>query len=140
LTGSNSTLSPVHLSTCNLTTGPSYNVALAESEFFRSDTYVGYVSSFIFGVTPVLTVFYPNIGQVVPANLEQAEAHLTCLKIVEPGASDSGSAGLVKFCFVLVQYSAYVGGGGSIALHSPCLALRTLGKTMQLLPDCNFFF
>jgi hypothetical protein len=71
-------------------------VALAESEFFRSDTYVGHVSSFIFGVTTVLTVFYPNIGQVMPVNLEQAEAHLTCLKIVEPGASDSGPPGLLN--------------------------------------------
>jgi hypothetical protein len=71
-------------------------VALAESEFFRSDTYVGHVSSFIFGVTTVLTVFYPNIGQVMPANLEQAEAHLTCLKIAEPGASDSGPPGLLN--------------------------------------------
>jgi len=71
-------------------------VALAESEFFRSDTYVGHVSSFIFGVTTVLTVFYPNIGQVIPVNLEQAEAHLTCLKIVEPGASDSGPPGLLN--------------------------------------------
>jgi hypothetical protein len=71
-------------------------VALAESEFFRSDTYVGHVSSFIFGVTPVLTVFYPNIGQVMPANLEQAEAHLTCLKIAEPGALESGPPGLLN--------------------------------------------
>ena len=37
-----------------------------------------------------------RLRRVIPTNLAQAEAHLTCLKIVEPGASDSGPPGLLN--------------------------------------------
>jgi hypothetical protein len=90
LTGSGSSLLPVQQSNCNISTGgQAYDIALAESEFFRSKTYTSYVSAYIFGVAPVLTVFYPNNAPNSTLSLGQAKAHLTCLKIVEPGASDS---------------------------------------------------
>ena len=44
------------------TGGQAYNIELVESEYFRSDTYTSAVSAYIFGITPVLTVFYPNFG------------------------------------------------------------------------------
>jgi len=90
-------LLPVQQNNCTLSTGgPTYDIALVESEFFRSDTYTSFVSYYIFGVTPVLTIFYPNIAPNSTFLLQQAEAHLSCLKIVEPGASDSGPPGLLN--------------------------------------------
>jgi hypothetical protein len=90
LTGPGSSLLPVQQNNCNISTGgQAYNIALVESEFFRSDTYTSHVSAYIFGIAPVLTVFYPNIAPNSTLLLGQAETHLTCLKIVEPGASDS---------------------------------------------------
>ncbi|OQU93655.1 hypothetical protein CLAIMM_00137 [Cladophialophora immunda] len=93
LTGSSSALQPVQQTNCTLTTGGSgYNVGLVTTESYHQQDFAEvYTSGFIFGVTPILTLFYPTPSQ--PGNsstaLQEPEVHLTCVKIVEAGASDA---------------------------------------------------
>ena len=90
------------------TGGQAYNIGLVESEYFRSDTYVSAVSAYVFGITPVLTVFYSNFGTNSTLLRGQAESHLTCLKIVEAGAPDSGPRTLLNAAPSLGEPRAWI--------------------------------
>jgi hypothetical protein len=64
---------------------PAYNIALTEEEVFRSDTYTSHVSTYIFGVTPVLTtnLLSGHGPEYSPFYCNKAEAHRIYLRIVE---------------------------------------------------------
>ena len=97
LTGPGSSLRPVQQTNCTITTGGSgYNVGLVETESYQHDYTESLTSAFIFGVTPILTVFYPTNPGESSTVLQQPELHLSCLKIVEPGATDANGPTLLN--------------------------------------------
>lgn len=97
LTGPGSSLQPVQQTNCTITTGGSgYNVGLVETESYHHDFTESYTSAFIFGVTPVLTVFYPTETGNNSTIFQKPEFHLSCVKIIEPGATDANGPTLLN--------------------------------------------
>jgi hypothetical protein len=74
LTGSNAAPVSQKSSDCNATTGENYNLSLVQNT--RTAGPVGILDKLMFGITPVLTVFYD------PKKSASAESHLSCLKVV----------------------------------------------------------
>jgi hypothetical protein len=78
---------PVNLSTCHPSTGgDDYRIALIETQSLTAyPNSTDSLMSYIYGITPVLTVFYNQGGE--SALLRKPEAHLSCMKVVDRGAA-----------------------------------------------------
>lgn len=78
---------PVTLSTCHPSTGvDNYRIALIETQSLNAyPNFADSLMSYIYGITPVLTVFYDQGGE--STLLHEPEAHLSCMKVVDGGAA-----------------------------------------------------
>ncbi|GAB1315584.1 hypothetical protein MFIFM68171_05794 [Madurella fahalii] len=83
------------------------------------DTQVETLVDNFFGVTPILTVFFPGDSDNI---ISQREASLTCLKAIESatdrnGATDSGENGTVLFEGAGSTQCIFIGDGDSVTLY-----------------------
>lgn len=86
ITGLN-TPDPVALSTCHPSTGgDDYGIVLIETQSLNAiPGFTEPLVSYIYGITPVLTVLYDQGGE--STLFREPESHLSCMKVVDGGAA-----------------------------------------------------
>ncbi|KIW13252.1 hypothetical protein PV08_08439 [Exophiala spinifera] len=99
LTGANAPLSPpLQSSSCHPTLGgEDYNVALIETQTVRSEEVSSDHTPFFYSITPVVSVFYDASSSTSASSNANAnintKAYMSCLKVVDDGASGSSGGG-----------------------------------------------
>ncbi|KAH7327217.1 hypothetical protein BKA65DRAFT_64303 [Rhexocercosporidium sp. MPI-PUGE-AT-0058] len=101
-------------SNCWPITPREYDLSLVTSVQAAGDFSVETASTNFYGITPILTLFYPGNGSLIT----KAEAQMTCMKTVGPSASknetksdndnseDKGSAGVIRGPSVTILVTA----------------------------------
>jgi hypothetical protein len=72
---------------CHPTTGKNYSISLADSYSITGPNETAFIGNFGTGITPIMTVFFPNVSSTTGATTAisswgSPELHLTCMRTV----------------------------------------------------------